>query len=163
MNYSVFDYLWKAFNVILFFVLVWKFFGPKLKEEFNKAYQSISKDIENAKQKLEENKKLLEKANIELQNSKKKYEDILNFNKKVADEEKQEIITHAKEISKRVLERGRENIEREYLKAKSELIHFSGSYVINKAREKLQNIFSTPEKNMFYIEKVIEKIEKEGT
>lgn len=149
-NY-VAENLWKAVNVILFFVLVYAYAKKPIKEMFEKAYKSLTSQVEQPLAHLLSTREAVSMAKQQLQEAKKKQEQIINNQKMLAQEQYKEILEHAKIVAKNVEERGKEMVEVEATRLKSELLSGMSNTLIQKAESKLREVFKDENTEISYI------------
>jgi len=158
-NYAV-ENLWKAFNVILFFVLIYKYFGKQIKDMFLKAYNSLIAQVEGPMAKLLSNREAVSVAKLELQEAKKKYEQAIANQKTLAKEQYDEIIAHAKVVAQNIEKMGKEMVEVEANRLKSQLISNLSTSLISKAETRLKEVFKDEKTEISYIKSRLERLGK---
>ncbi len=158
-NYTI-ENIWKAVNVILFFVLVYKFTGNQIKDMFEKAYKSFVSHIELPLSKLLSNREALSMAKKEVEEANKKYQKTIENQRIFAKEQYDEIISHAKLVAKNVEKRGKEMVEVEANRLKSELISGLSNSLISKAENKLKVIFQDEQMDIAYIKAKLKRLEQ---
>ncbi|GAB6078098.1 ATP synthase subunit B family protein [Hydrogenobaculum acidophilum] len=158
MSNYVFENLWKAVNVILFFVIVYKFAGKQLKDMFEKAYKSLIAQVEEPLAKLLSNREAVSLAKQEVAQAKAKYEKALENQRMLAKEQYDEIIAHAKLVAQNIEKMGKEMVEVEANRLKSQLISGLSSSLISKAEDKLKDVFKDEKVEISYIKSRLERL-----
>ncbi len=158
MSNYVFENLWKAVNVILFFAIVYKFAGKQLKEMFEKAYKSLIAQVEEPLAKLLSNREAVSLAKQEVAQAKAKYEKALENQRILAKEQYDEIIAHAKMVAQNIEKMGKEMVEVEANRLKSQLISGLSSSLISKAEDKLKDVFKDEKVEISYIKSRLERL-----
>ena len=151
MSNYMFANIWKAVNVIIFFVIVYKYTKKPIKDMFEKAYKSAVKTVEGPLSELLSNREAVSMAKKELEEAKKKYESMIQSQKALIDEQYQEILNHAKIIAQNIELRGKEMVEVETNRLKSELLSSLSTSLITKADSKLKDLFKDEQLEIAYI------------
>jgi len=160
MSNYVFENIWKAVNIILFFAIVYKFAGKQIKDMFIKAYNSLVAQVEEPLGKLLSNREAVSLAKKEVEQAKIKYEKILENQRVFAKEQYDEIITHAKMIAQNIEKMGKEMVEVETNRLKSQLLSGLSSSLISKAENKLKEAFKDENVEISYIKSKLERLGK---
>jgi F-type H+-transporting ATPase subunit b len=160
MSNYVFENIWKAVNVILFFALVYKFAGKQIKDMFEKAYKSFVSQVEEPLSKLLSNREAVSLAKKEVEEARKKYEKALENQRILAKEQYDEILSHAKIVAENIEKMGKEMVEVEANRLKSQLISGLSSSLISKAEVKLKEAFKDEKVEVSYIKSRLERLGK---
>lgn len=151
MSSYIADNLWKALNVVLFFVIVYLYAKKPIKEMFEKAYKSLTSKVEEPLAHLLSTREAVSMAKQQVQEAKKISEQIINRQKMLAQEQYTEILQHADMVAKNVEERGKELIEVEANRLKSELLSGMSNILIQKAESKLKELFKDENTEISYV------------
>ena len=158
MSNYVFENIWKAVNVILFFVIVYKFAGKQIKDMFEKAYAALVAQVEEPLSKLLSSREAVSVAKQEVEQARAKYQKTIENQKIFAKEQYDEIVAHAKIVAQNIEKMGKEMIEVEANRLKSQLISSISSSLISKAENRLKEVFKDEKVEISYIKSRLERL-----
>ncbi len=148
---------WKTVNLIILFALLYWFLKKPVSNFLSNGIDSVVSRFDRAKKEKEEALKLLKEAEKKSEEVRAEAERILAYSREVAQREKEQIISEAKETAERIVKMADEEIEKELYKAKEELKKVAAQKAVEIAESKLKGAI-TPEVNKKLIETSLEKL-----
>jgi F-type H+-transporting ATPase subunit b len=135
------EYMWKIFNFLLLFVVLYKFAKKPFADFLQKRSETIAKTLQEAKAAREAAEKALKEVQERLRTKDAEIEAILSAAKRSGEQERNAIIEESARLKEKILEQAKSNIEFELKNAKevikAEAVELAMELAEKKLREKL--------------------------
>ncbi len=155
---GVMEWVWKVVNfAILVFILV-KFLGKPMKEYFRKRTEAIDKSLKEATEAKELAQKALQEVQEKLRLKDQEIEKIVSSAKASGEAEKERLIEEGRQMSEKIKEQAKTNIEFELQNAKAALRAEAAELALKIAEKRLKEEL-TEEKQKKLIEDSIKRFE----
>jgi F-type H+-transporting ATPase subunit b len=155
---GVMEWVWKIVNfAILVFILV-KFLAKPMREYFRKRTEVIDKSLKEATEAKELAQKALQEVQEKLRLKDQEVEKIISSAKASGEAEKERLIEEGKQMSEKIKEQAKTNIEMELQNAKAALRAEAAELALKIAEKKLKEEL-TEEKQKKLIEDSIKRFE----
>ncbi|MBN2135547.1 MAG: F0F1 ATP synthase subunit B [Acidobacteria bacterium] len=139
----------KAFNILLLIDIILFFAGGSLKNFFSDREKNIKETLETAEKDKEEYQEKVKEINRRLETLDDEISEIIEKARKEALDEKEAILSKARNDAERLVEMTRREIEAEYIMANKELKSKIADLAIDKSRELVtKNINSADQKKL---------------
>ncbi len=152
-------WMWKIINFAILVIILVKFLGKPMREYFKKRTELIQKSLDEAREAKEIAQKALQEVQEKLKLKDEEIEKIIAAARASGEADKEALIKKGEEMSAKIKEQAKSNIEVELKNAKAQLRAEAAELAVKLAEKKLKEQL-TEEEQLKLLEESIKRLEE---
>ncbi|HDH02230.1 MAG TPA: ATP synthase F0 subunit B [Nitrospirae bacterium] len=152
------DWLWKIINFVILIVILVKFLGKPMKNYFKQRTELIEKSLSEAREAKELAQKALKEVEEKLRLKDQEIERIIASARRSGESERDSLVEQGREMSEKIKQQARTNIELELKNAKAALRAEASDIAVKLAEKRLKEKL-TEEEQLRLLEESIKRLE----